>query len=78
MVIVCAWCEREGHHAVLYTMPDASSSVGETVSHGICKAHCDQLLDAMDTALPGSLPTPLSTNLSEAVSSEARVYLTVL
>jgi hypothetical protein len=68
MVIVCAWCEREGHHAVLYTMPDDSSSVGETVSHGICKAHCDQLLDEMTplcpaVCLPHFLPTSAKQSL---------------
>jgi hypothetical protein len=66
MVIVCAWCEREGRPAVLYTMLDDSSSVRETRSHGICKAHCDQLLAEMHTPFSDNLPAPLSINVCES------------
>ena len=62
LIILCAWCEQEGKPAVLYkTQDDSSSSRSrELHSHGICKAHCDQLLMELQLSSADGVPSSLS------------------
>jgi hypothetical protein len=60
MIILCAWCEREGRPAVLYKTLHGSSSSWEVHSHGICKAHSDRLLSEMQVTLAECMPSTLA------------------
>ena len=62
LIILCAWCEREGRSAVLYTTVGDSSSPGDTHSHGICTAHRDQLLLEMRLS---TVPALFATSIQE-------------
>lgn len=64
LIILCAWCEQEGRPAVLYKTLDDSSSSRELYSHGICKAHRDQLLIEMQLSLADGVPSSLAGNSS--------------
>lgn len=61
MIILCAWCEQEGRPALLYNSQDDSSlaTKSELHSHGICKAHLDQMLSEMQAPFDG-VTLPLS------------------
>jgi hypothetical protein len=66
LIILCAWCEQEGRPAVLYKTLDDSSSSRELHSHGICKAHRDQLLIEMQMSLADGVPSSLATSSSSS------------
>jgi hypothetical protein len=57
VIIVCAWCEAEGKPAVLYQTLDDSPLSVQTQSHGICQAHCDQLLLDLQGSFPDAVLT---------------------
>ena len=66
MIIVCAWCEREGRPALLYKEDDTSlAGELELHSHGICKAHLDQMLSEMQTPFADSVVCPVSQAVSQ-------------
>jgi hypothetical protein len=46
LIVVCAWCEREGRRSILRqpSSLDHPSPAWEVQSHGICIAHRDQVL----------------------------------
>ena len=64
LIILCAWCEQEGRPAVLYKTLDDSSASRELHSHGICKAHRDQLLIEMQMSLADGVPSSLASSSS--------------
>lgn len=70
LIIVCAWCEREGRPAVLYKTVGDSSTPWETRSHGICTAHRDQLLLEMRLSLVDAVPASLATSIQESIEVE--------
>jgi hypothetical protein len=43
MIVICAWCEKEGITSLLSVWPPADDG---RVSHGICKTHAASYLEA--------------------------------
>jgi len=50
MIVICAWCEKEGILSLLSVWPPADDG---HVSHGICKTHVASYLEALS-----SIPLP--------------------
>jgi hypothetical protein len=65
VIVLCAWCEQEGRPATLYKTRGDFSSASEAHSHGICKAHFDQLLMKMEKPLDTCVPSTLASSLHE-------------
>jgi hypothetical protein len=65
LVVLCAWCEQEGRPAILYKKHDDSSLAWEVHSHGICKAHRDQLLIEMQMPFSEGVPSSLANSIQE-------------
>lgn len=63
MIVICAWCEKEGIPSLLSVWPPADDGL---VSHGICKTHIALYLQTVSSTL--SLPSMTrqgTTNVAE-------------
>lgn len=71
MIILCAWCEREGRPALLYNKGDDSSLAWDVHSHGICKEHRDRLLSELHLCFTGGMLASAACAIQEPSRTES-------
>jgi hypothetical protein len=62
MIVICAWCEKEGIPSLLSVWPPIDDG---RVSHGICKTHVASYLEALSSRPLPSIARQETTNIDE-------------
>lgn len=62
MIVICAWCEKEGIPSLLSVWPPADDG---RVSHGMCKTHVASYLESVSSSDLPLMARQETTNVAE-------------